>query len=85
MGWYEINIGNDGLWDIYRYDANTDDYTRLYNGGSNNINMGNQQNEFTMTCIGDKISLYINGALTKTVRDRRLFHRRIRWDWGLLL
>jgi len=71
QGWYEINIGSDGLWDIYRYDANIDEYTRLYNGGSTNINMGREQNEFTMTCIGDQISLYINGALTKSVRDSR--------------
>jgi S1-C subfamily serine protease len=71
QGWYEINIGSDGLWDIYRYDANISEYTRLYNGGSTNINMGTQQNEFTMTCIGDQISLYINGALTKTVRDSK--------------
>ena len=69
VGWYEINIGSDGLWDIYRYDANVDEYTRLYNGGSNSINMGKQQNVFTMTCIGNKISLYINDVLTKTVTD----------------
>ncbi len=68
-GWYEINIGSDGLWDIYRYDVSSGDYTRLYNGGSNSINMGRNLNDFTMTCIGNKISLYINGKLTKTVTD----------------
>ncbi len=72
-GWYEFNVTNSGLYDIYYYDAITrKDYTRLYNGGSTAINMGKATNTYTITCQGNNLSLYINGVLARTVQDNNL-------------
>ncbi|MFN2199302.1 MAG: trypsin-like peptidase domain-containing protein [Anaerolineales bacterium] len=67
-GWYEFNIGSDGVWTILRYDDAG--YTALYTGGSYDINMGKDTNDFTAVCTGDSLSLYINGVETRTVTDR---------------
>lgn len=71
-GWYEFNIGSDGLWTILRFDVSNNTYVALYNGGSNNINMGRDVNEFTAVCSGSSLSLYINGVQTRTVTDNTL-------------
>lgn len=72
-GWYEFNVTNSGLYDIYYYDAiSLKDYQRLYNGGSTAINMGRATNTYTITCQGNNLSLYINGVLARTVQDNNL-------------
>lgn len=71
-GWYEFNIANDGTWTILRYDSNVEDYTALYTGGSYAINMGQDVNDYTAVCVGNQLSLYINGELTRTVNDSKL-------------
>lgn len=69
-GFYEVNIGNDGLYDIYAYiEAMNTGYRRLYNGGSRNINTGLKSNTFAMSCEGNEIKLYVNGVLERTVED----------------
>lgn len=71
-GFYEVNITNGGLYDIYAYVSTLNiGYQRLYNGGSKNINMGLKSNVFGMTCKGNEISLYINGKLERTVADNK--------------
>ena len=71
-GFYEVNITNGGLYDIYAYVETMDiGYVRLYNGGSRNINMGLKSNTFAMTCEGNEISLYINGVLERTIEDNK--------------
>ena len=71
-GFYEVNITNGGLYDIYAYvtTLNTG-YQRLFNGGSKNINMGLKDNVFAMSCEGEEISLYINGKLERTIKDTK--------------
>jgi serine protease Do len=71
-GWYEFNVANDGTWTILRYDAVNNNYIALYTGGSLNINMGKDVNDYTAVCSGDQLSLYINGVATRTVTDRTL-------------
>jgi serine protease Do len=68
-GWYEFNIANSGIWDILRYDEGPG-YTTLFNGGSTNINMGRDTNDYTAVCSGNQLTLYINGVETRTVTDR---------------
>ena len=69
-GFYEVNIGNDGLYDIYAYiEAMNTGYRRLYNGGSRNINTGLKSNTFAMSCEGKEIKLWVNGVLERTVED----------------
>jgi len=72
LGWYEFNVGSDGLYDILRYDGTLSNggYTLLANGGSNNIRMGKDFNEYAIQCAGDEMSLWINGVYTNSVRDR---------------
>ncbi len=72
LGWYEFNIGSDGLYDILRFDGNLNNggYTLLANGGSNKIRTGKDFNEYAIECAGDNLSLWINGVYTNSVRDR---------------
>jgi|GEM_PF-463319 hypothetical protein len=71
-GFYEVNITNGGLYDIYAYvEAMDVGYVRLYNGGSKNINMGLKSNTFAMSCEGNEISLYVNGVLERTIEDNK--------------
>lgn len=72
-GWYEFNVGNDGLYSILYYDAvGLKDYTNIFNGGSYAINMGRASNTYTAICQGDALSLYINGQLARTVHHSDL-------------
>lgn len=64
--WYEFSIANNGLYWIYAYNG---DYQVIANGGSNNIRQGKDTNIYTVGCIGDTLSLFINGKEVKTVRD----------------
>jgi hypothetical protein len=62
-GWYEFNIGNDGLWQVFVYDIATGaHYQMLNSGGSTAINTGKAVNEYTAICDGTTLSLYINGV-----------------------
>ena len=73
-GWYEFNIGSDGLYNILRFDGTVDDgeYAFIANGGSNQIRTGKEFNEYTIACEGDRLTLWINGKETNSVKDRTL-------------
>ncbi len=75
-GWYEFNIANNGLYDIYAATPNPKGsgapvYNLIANGGSNKIKMGKDVNEYAITCKGDTLSLSINGFDTKTINERK--------------
>lgn len=72
-GWYEFNVANSGLYWIYRYEASTDEFVQLYNGGSENIKVGVGENTYRAVCDGNELSLYINGEHVRTVSD--LYHQ----------
>jgi len=72
LGWYEFNIGSDGLYNILRYDVSQEEYIFIANGGSNQIKTGQEYNEYTVSCAGDYLTLWINGKETNSVRDRTL-------------
>jgi hypothetical protein len=77
-GWYEFNIANNGLYSILRYDADVNEYTLIYNGGSTAINTGKATNEYTAICEGDTLSLFINGVEARTVdHDNRYPEGRV--------
>jgi hypothetical protein len=77
-GWYEFNIANNGLYSILRYDADINEYTLIYNGGSTAINTGKATNEYTAICDGDTLSLFINGVEARTVdHDNRYPEGRV--------
>ncbi len=66
-GWFEFNIGGDGLYEILVYDAFDDRFVLVGNGGSTAINLGRATNEYIAECIDDTLSLYINGQFVKSV------------------
>ena len=72
LGWYEFNVSSGGLWSILRYNELDNEYILLFNGGSNNINMGQGENTFGLECQGKSISVYINDKKIKTVTDASL-------------
>jgi hypothetical protein len=74
VGWYEFNIANSGLYDIYyaEVDKNGDiGYNLITNGGSNAIKQGKEINEYSITCDGTELSLRINGDEVKTITEKK--------------
>jgi hypothetical protein len=72
VGWYEFNIANNGLYDIYFAEvASSGDisYTRITNGGSNAIKQGQAVNDYSISCKGDELSLNINGDEVTTITE----------------
>jgi hypothetical protein len=73
-GWYEFNIANNGLYNIYAVTFTSKGkvvYNYLTNGGSNNIKQGKDVNEYKITCQDRTLSLYINGDETNTFTDNK--------------
>lgn len=73
-GWYEFNIGSNGMYNILRFDGNLNSggYSLLASGGSTKIRTGKDVNVYTISCSGETLSLWINGTFTNSVRDRTL-------------
>ena len=73
VGWYEFNIANNGLYDIFYAEVDSSGdigYTRITNGGSNAIKQGKEVNEYSISCKGDELSLTINGDEVNTVTEK---------------
>lgn len=68
-GWYEFNIANNGLYWILRFDSADNEYTQLYNGGSEEIRVGKDTNLYTAICEGTRLTLGVNGIEVRTVND----------------
>jgi hypothetical protein len=64
-GWYEFSVGSDAVWYLfYAYiSKNTSNaiYTLIANGATLALKQGNDTNEFTMICDGEKIAMMVNG------------------------
>ena len=73
VGWYEFNIANNGLYDIYYAEVDSSGdigYSRIANGGSNAIKQGKEVNEYSISCKGDELSLTINGDEVTSVTEK---------------
>ncbi len=78
LGWYEFNIGSNGLYRINYYDNTlVKGHVRLWNGGSTDIKTGRQINKITAECIGTQLSLYVNDILLRTVEHKDLKEGRV--------
>ncbi len=74
VGWYEFNITNSGLYNIYAMEVLGDGkyrYNRLANGGSLAIKQGKGVNEFSAICQGQQLALYINGEKAAAATDTK--------------
>ncbi len=66
-GWIEFNMGGDGLYSILAYNAlEGTGYNLLYNGGSTDIKLGKDTNQYVAECADDTITLWINGVETRS-------------------
>ena len=64
--WYEFSVESGGVWYLYAVDGK---YNILDNGGTTALKQGKEVNEYRMDCVGDEITLYVNGTELKTVTD----------------
>jgi len=74
VGWYEFNITNGGLYNIYYAEVDSDGrigYNLIANGGSKEIKQGKDINEYSITCSGNKLSLTINGKEVNAVTEKK--------------
>ncbi|MDP1716419.1 MAG: DUF1080 domain-containing protein [Anaerolineales bacterium] len=74
VGWYEFNIANNGLYNIFYAEVAADGsigYNRITNGGSNDIKQGKDINEYSITCLGNKLTLTINGKEVNTITEKK--------------
>ena len=69
QGWYEFNIGNDGLYSILagKGDIQAHYYDVLADGGSGYINTGQATNKYTAICKENSLTLLINDKEVRTV------------------
>lgn len=77
-GWYEFNIANNGLYDIYHAIVNPEGkvvYTPLADGGSNKVKQGKEINTYAITCEDRTLTMYINGIETRQLDDNRFVLR----------
>lgn len=73
-GWYEFNIGNDGLYNIQYVEVGSDggiDYSTILEGGSSAINVGTAVNEYSISCIGEELTLFINGDEVNSIVENK--------------
>ena len=78
-GWYEFNVANSGLYNIYYAMVKPDKtvvYTRLANGGYNKIKTGKDTNDYQITCQAKTLTLTINGYDVKTYDDNQYALRK---------
>lgn len=69
QGWYEFNVSNGGLYAIYvvHFEKGNPAWDKIYNGGSGQVRPGNATNIYTALCVGDRLSLYVNGTELRTI------------------
>jgi hypothetical protein len=73
-GWYEFQVANSGLYNIYAMEMLENGVmreNRLANGGSMAIKQGKGINEYSVTCQGNELTLRINGEKAAFVIDQK--------------
>ena len=74
QGWYEFNIANSGLYNIYYAQKSPDNkiiYSLIADGGSNKIKQGKNTNLYSIVCQGRTLTLYINNIKTRQIDDNQ--------------
>jgi hypothetical protein len=73
-GWYEFDIANNGLYEILFAQIqpdNTVSYTLMAEGGSTKIRSGLAENEYSIVCQDNILTLYINGTESRRLEDKK--------------
>ena len=74
QGWYEFNIANNGLYNIYYAQVEPDNtviYSKIADGGYNKIKQGKDTNQIGISCAGRTLTLFINGFQVKQLDDNQ--------------
>jgi hypothetical protein len=74
QGWYEFNIANSGLYDIYYAQVEPDNtviYSKIADGGYNKIKQGKDTNQIGISCASHTLTLFINGFQVNQVDDNQ--------------
>ncbi len=74
-GYYVADISSGGLYTIYAYDAASEEFYSLANGGSTLIKQGKDINTYTWICEGRELTLGVNGTEVKTYTDNKYVFR----------
>ena len=73
VGWYEFNIANSGLYDVFYAEVGADGdiaYNLITDGGSTDIKQGKDINEYSFTCSGTQLTMTINGKEVNTINEK---------------
>ena len=62
-GWYEFSMVSGGLWQIWKYDANSG-YSLLTDGGIPDLDY-DAPHYLGISCIGDQLTFYVDGEKLK--------------------
>ena len=74
QGWYEFNIANSGLYDIYYAQVQPDNtviYSKIADGGYNKIKQGKDTNQIGISCASHTLTLFINNFQVKEIDDNQ--------------
>ncbi len=74
QGWYEFNIANNGLYNIYYAQVQPDNtviYSKIADGGYNKIKQGKDTNQIGISCAGRTLTLFINDHQVKQIDDNQ--------------
>ena len=77
-GWYQYEIFNSGLYNLYYVVWDKDKHpspTLLADGGSNAIRQGKDFNEISVICDERDLKLFVNGQLTQSYTDNQFVLR----------
>jgi hypothetical protein len=68
-GWYEFQVSNSGQYGIYAFDAANQTVVPLATNNSTAIKSGLAQNTYIASCVGNTLTLSINGQQVESVTD----------------
>lgn len=63
-GWYEFSLLSGGLWYIWKYDGNADNYILLKEGGIASLDY-DSPHAIGAVCLQDSLSFYLDGEMIK--------------------
>jgi hypothetical protein len=72
--WYEVSVSNGGEYVMWyaKWDESgvTASYGQMTYGGTDHIKTGKNTNDFAVTCIGNTLTLYVNGVEEGSYTDK---------------
>ncbi len=70
-GWYEFDVSPAGEYIIQAYSEADHGYLEIFGGGSAAIKTGKDTNVYTVGCVGQTLTLIINGVTVKEITEKK--------------